>query len=168
MFKSLVTFWLAYSGLFAVVTICSFCNRALRKNIDILLPWIKEILHPALVNNAKPVMAREMVKDRIPTLEAWDKAAVWYDVITYVLMMCLTLLGLLVSYSIGIPYILLMVIAMLLGSMVMFFPRTLIRRYRVRKAIGHYFLAYAGMIATKIKETSTNGSISDGGTNSHS
>jgi len=165
----MVQFWIAYSCLFAITTVCSATNVSLRKHIDILLPWLKDTFHPSLAKNGYPSLAHNIKTERIPTLQKWDKAAVWYDAIVYVLMLLLGLLGMFVTISTEIPYILLMVIAMLLGSMVMFFPRTLLRWHGVKKAIGHYFLAHAGMLVEiKLKEKVGNVENSSGGTNSRS
>jgi hypothetical protein len=163
----LLNFWLAYTGLFVIITIASALNANLHHHLDILIPWLKETFRPALLNNAHPDEARDLQKERLPILEEWNKACLWYGGITFVLQLLLFLLGALVVFNTGIPYILLMVIVMLLGSLVMFFPRTVIRRSNVKQAIGFYFIAYAGLMV-EIKEKASDGDTGKSGTNSHS
>lgn len=168
MFNTMVTFWLAYSGLFLIITICSLLNASLAKHLKILIPWINETFRPALMDGGHPNHARDLTLERIPVLEEWEKAARYYTIITYILQFLMFALGAFVQSGHGIPYILLMVIVMLLGSMVMFFPRTVIRRLNVKKAIGFYFIAYAGLMA-EIQEKSKDGNnANDLGTDSHS
>lgn len=166
----MVQFWLAFSGLCLIITISSALNASLMKHLEILIPWIKETFRPTLLSSGHTKEARDLSLERIPLLENWEQAGIWYGVITFALQILMVGLGLFVQYSKGIPYILLMVIVMLLGSMVMFFPRTVIRRSNVKKAIGFYFIAYAGLkkeITEKEKSNDANNS-SDSGENSHS
>jgi hypothetical protein len=141
-----ITFWLSFSGLFAIITICAVINASLDKHLKILLPTLKEKVLPKMRELGHDSQARDLSKERIPVLQNWQDAAIWYSLITLVLQFLLLLAGGFVVWSNRFPYILLMIIVMLLGSMVMFFPRTLIRRYNTRKAIGFYFLAYAGLM----------------------
>lgn len=147
--------WLAYSLLMLTITICSMFNKSLFTHLDILIPWLSQTFHPILIR-VSPGQARDINIKQIPELEEWLTACEWYAILTYILLVLLLILGALLAVNNGIPYILLMVIGMLLGSTVFFFPRTVIRWIKVKKAIGHYFLAYAGLIE-EIKEKSNDG-----------
>lgn len=168
MFNSMVSFWLAYSGLFVIITACAMTNASLAKYLKIIIPWINETLRPALVAGGHSNHARDITLERIPVLEEWEKAARYYSIITYILQALMFTVGAFVQFQIGMPYILLMVIVMLLGSMVMFFPRTVIRRLNVKQAIGFYFMAYAELMKEIHEKTIDDNKSSDLGTNTPS
>ena len=161
----MITFWLAYSALFLITTVASSINALLLRNINLLIDWMNETFRPALMNAGRTNDARDLRLKRIPVLEDWRDGTSVYSLITLGLQLFLLLLGGFVGSGVGVPYILLIIIILLLSALVVYFPRTLVRWSDTRKAIGVYFLAYAGLLR-EIQEKS-DGNNTTGGTTPH-
>lgn len=159
---NMIQFWFAYSGLFAVITICAMINKSLYTHLNNLIPWLKGTLKPALLRSGGNKEAHDLTKERLPLLEDWVDAALWYSLITFVLQILLLLVGGFVVYTNKFSYILLTVIVCLLGSMVMFFPRTVMRRLMVIKAKSFYDVTYTSLMKEQEQEKETNDGNSNG------
>lgn len=146
-------FWFAYSALFLIITICAMINKSLYDHLTKLIPWLKSTLKPALLRSGGNREAHDLSKERLPLLENWVDAALWYSLITFVLQILLLLVGGFVVTTNKFSYILLTIIVCLLGSMVMFFPRTVMRRSMVIKAKSFYDVTYTSLMKEQEKET---------------
>lgn len=156
---SALQFWILWNVLFLFVVTCSMMNANLHTYLKTLLPWFQKIYLPKLLASEHSADARSIKRDQIPLFEEWEKACGWYSFITFTLQILLLILASLMTFSVGVPYILLMVIVMLLGSTVMFFPRTIIRRANVKAAVGFYFLAHAKLLCDEVTNSIQNGAI---------
>lgn len=163
----MIQFWLCWLGIFVTISICAKINNDLNRNMINLIPWIVKTYIPALRDGYRADEAHVILKQRISVLDVWYKGSLWYGYLTVGLQVLMILVAVLVTVYHWFPYILLMVIVMLLGSMVVFLPRTVNRRTDAIKVREQYFLTYADLK----KDEKINGSNiagSDGGTSTHS
>lgn len=146
---NMVQFWLSFTGLMIIITICAFINQTLHSRLQKLNIFLKETLKPAL-HEYQPNEERELVRDQFPILENWTDASLWYSLITFSAQIVLLLIGGIMSTFHTLSPFVLYILVCLLGSMVMFFPRTITRFFKVKESTNHYFTAYANIL--KIKE----------------
>lgn len=148
--SNLILFWSSFAGLMLITTICAAFNQVLYKRLQKLTAFLKETLKPAL-HEYRPNEEREMVRDQFPILENWTDASLWYSLITFSAQIVLFLIGGIMEMFHTLPILVLYVLVCLLGSMVMFFPRTITRFFKVKESTNHYFTSYAEIL--KIKES---------------
>lgn len=159
----MVEFWIAWTVIVAIITFCSYLNANLHHLLKKLIPFLKETLRPALLNGFSN-QARILGKDKIPEYEEWFSGAIWYGALTFVLIGLMFVGGLFATFLQIFPYILLLVIILLLGSMVAFFPRIVTRRAKIIVEMHNYYESYEALQRLE-QENTTYGSNS--GTNSH-
>lgn len=125
-------------GTIAFVAYSSFLNANLHHLLSMLVPAIKK-LKITLINVGLTDAARDIGQTRLPILEEWYRGSLWYGAVTFILSFLLMIDGFLLYVVKGVPYILVILTAMLLGSTVFFFPRTAMRRGRTIKALQSYY-----------------------------
>lgn len=149
----MLLFWLAVTLVFITVTVCSTINLSLHNALVHLIPWLETTFTDELREAGNLDDIRDIKKTRIPLLEDWYLGSRWYGIVVFVLQIMLIIVAGLVQFFHVVPYILVMVTIMLLGSTLMFFPRTWIRRKHVFTARSFYFLAHVALLTkTKLDE----------------
>ena len=164
----MLLFWLAVTLVFITVTVCSTINLSLHNALVHLIPWLETTFTDELREAGNLDDIRDIKKTRIPLLEDWYLGSRWYGIVVFVLQIMLIIVAGLVQFFHVVPYILVMVTIMLLGSILfyftwlhfmllgstlMFFPRTWIRRKHVFTARSFYFLAHVALLTkTKLDE----------------
>lgn len=142
----MLTFWLCLAGIFGLTTISTLCNNKLNNTLTILIPWIEKTLLPILQRNSRFNECRELSKNVVPTLTEWLSNTMLYRSTILGLQLTLLTIAILVIFSHSISYILLIMMAMLLGTMTFFFPRTVLRIYKVGQYINHFYYVYKKMV----------------------
>ncbi len=138
----MLKFWIAFTAIFAFTTVGAIINQSLYTKIKNLVPWLTKSFIPTIIRDGNVEEANTIKRDQLPIIDQWYMASLWYGVTTFVLQIILLLSGLYVSVYHDLPFFIALPNLLLLGSTVMFFPRTCIRRSKISTIHKNYRVAY--------------------------